>query len=112
MSVTVANLANGTMTTSTAAIYTSPATVTTRITHANIVNYSGAGSSYTAYRVPSGSAAGDTNRLTAGKAVATLATDQCPEITGIVLGPGDSLHVVAANNSALTYALSGQKITQ
>lgn len=112
MSVVIANLASGTLTTSTVAIYTSAAGVTTRITHANIVNYSGGASTYTAYRVASGGSAADSNRLTAGKSVATLATDQCPEITGLVLGPSESLQIVASANTALTYALSGQKITQ
>lgn len=112
MTVTIHNLASGTLTTSAAAYVTSPPNTYTRITHFNIVNYSGGAVTWTAYRVASGGSPSDANKLVDVKSIASKGSDQGPEVTGIILGPDESLQMLASGATALTIAISGQRVTQ
>lgn len=111
MTVSIKNLATAELTTSVVAIYTSPTSTRTRITHCNIVNYSGGAVTWTAYRVNSGGSAVNANKVANGKSVATNTSDQAPEITGQVLDAGDAIHIVASANTALVVTMSGQQVT-
>ena len=111
MTVTIENLATAELTTSTVAIYTSPTNARTRVTHANVVNYSGGAVTYSAWRVNSGGSAANSNKITSLKSVATNASDQCPEINGQVLEPGDAIYMAASANTALVVTMSGQQVT-
>lgn len=111
MTVTIKNLATAELTTSTVAIYTSPANTRTRITHCNIVNYSAGAVTWTAWRVNSGGSAVNANKTTNTKSVATNASDQAPEVVGQVLDAGDAIHMTASANTALVVTMSGQQVT-
>lgn len=94
-----------------AALYTSPAGVTTRIDSLTVCNTGGTTVTITIYLVPPGGAAGASTTTTKAQAVLPGQTWNSPNEIGQVLAPGGNITVVASSSGALSITASGLQVT-
>lgn len=99
--------------TTAAAIYTSPANTTTVISRGVITNIGAAGAQLTLWRVPSGGARADGNIIVGASAAGQTVSAGPSEpyvpsaLAGLTLGPGESLHAKSDTANVLNTNGSG-----
>lgn len=94
-----------------AAIYTCPTGTRARVLKCTACNDTTTAVTFNIYLVPSGGAADATTILINTKTLGANESYTCPEITGHVLEPADSIHGVASAANQVTMALSLVELT-
>lgn len=88
-------------------LYTSPASVWTRIESVSVANPTGSPATYSLWLVASGGSAGNTNVLTSAQSVLAGQTIDDQHMIGKVLNPGDFIVGYASAGTTLTIHASG-----
>ncbi|WP_109477711.1 hypothetical protein [Paraburkholderia sp. C35] len=101
---------DATLTTSDAAYYTSPNNTTSVLKRTVFTNTSASAVTVTVNVVRSGGSSVTTNVIIPPYAIAAGKTYVSPELAGMTLGPGDSIHALASANSAINMMSSGIQI--
>lgn len=109
MPYTVKKLYTGQPGTSATTLYTAPASTTTIIKNIIICNTTASAASLTLSLVPSGSAAGTTNRIMS--ALSINANDTVAMDLSGVLATGDFISGLQGTSSALTIHIAGVEVT-
>ena len=99
------------LTTSDAALCTSPASVRTIIDKVTVTNVTGAAVTVTLRIVANGGTAGTANTILSAKSLAAGEPYTCPEIVGQTLNPGDFVSGLAGTATAVVIRISGREIT-
>jgi len=94
-----------------ATLYTCPTGTRARILKCTATNDTTTAVTFTIYLVPSGGAADATDLLINTKALGSQASYTCPEVTGHVLEPGDTIQGLASIADQVTLTLSVVELT-
>lgn len=95
----------------TTTVYTSPASVYTRIDKVTVTNATAGAQTITIYVVPNGGTAGGSNTTTSAQSVLPGQTWNSPNEPGLYLNPGDFIAVIASAASALSIVIGGTQIS-
>lgn len=107
--ISVSRLVPGSVLSATAiSYYLCPANSAVVIKRGDFCNTTGGAVSVSAYIVPAGGAAGTANTLISGFSVGAGVTYVSPELSGLVMAPGDTLQALGAG---VTFIVSGIVVT-
>lgn len=112
MTTTLKRMTNGAqLTTSAATYYTAGTGVRCMIKHVTFCNTSGSNVTVTAYLVPSGGSATDSNIITKTHTLIPSETWNCPDLEGHVIEDGGTLQALASANTSVNIVASGVETT-
>lgn len=106
----LALIPDATLTGADANYYTCPANTTTVFKRSVFTNTSANAVTVTVNVVRSGGSSATTNVIVPGKAVAPNDTYVSPEMAGLTLGAGDSIHAQAGTSGVINFMASGIQI--
>lgn len=109
LALTPIRVYQGVLGTSTATLYTVPASTWLMLRNVFFCNTNASARDYTMYIVPSGSSAGDSNKIFGAISLAGLGRDGWGAWT--TLEPGDTIRAKASNASSIAVNISGLTIT-
>lgn len=112
MTVRAAVLVAGSQLTNADAVYyTCPASTTAKIGRAVLSNSSGSAVTVTVNVVRSGGSLLTANQIINARSMFAGETYVSPELAGLVLNPGDTIHALCSANTSVTLFASGVTIT-